>query len=174
MTQKNIFCKFLGLLENRLMIYIVSIIMMTTFYAVFEVTGSLFVKSIFDIAEKGNYEDVSVTMGFYLLIGIVAVCIASMFMYIYNNEAKKGSIEIKKKVFSKTLNFPMEFYDTHHSGELLSRLIYDTDKASNIFIQTKESVGSYNFRFGIYNNNVYNQSGNDISSCSFEYFTFFT
>ncbi len=48
-----------------------------------------FVKSIFDIAEKGNYEDVSVTMGFYLLIGIVAVCIASMFMYIYNNEAKK-------------------------------------------------------------------------------------
>ena len=133
MTQKNIFCKFLGLLENRLMIYIVSIIMMTTFYAVFEVTGSLFVKSIFDIAEKGNYEDVSVTMGFYLLIGIVAVCIASMFMYIYNNEAKKGSIEIKKKVFSKTLNFPMEFYDTHHSGELLSRLIYDTDKASEIY-----------------------------------------
>ena len=52
MTQKNIFCKFLGLLENRLMIYIVSIIMMTTFYAVFEVTGSLFVKSIFDIAER--------------------------------------------------------------------------------------------------------------------------
>ncbi|RGZ70958.1 ABC transporter ATP-binding protein [Lachnospira eligens] len=133
MTQKNIFCKFLGLLENRLMIYIVSIIMMTTFYAVFEVTGSLFVKSIFDIAEKGNYEDISVTMGFYLLIGIVAVCIASMFMYIYNNEAKKGSIEIKKKVFSKTLNFPMEFYDTHHSGELLSRLIYDTDKASEIY-----------------------------------------
>lgn len=133
MTQKNVFWKFLGLLENRLMIYIVSIIMMTTFYAVFEVTGSLFVKSIFDIAEKGNYEDVSVTMGFYLLIGIVAVCIASMFMYIYNNEAKKGSIEIKKKVFSKTLNFPMEFYDTHHSGELLSRLIYDTDKASEIY-----------------------------------------
>lgn len=133
MTQKNVFWKFLGLLENRLMIYIVSIIMMTTFYAVFEVTGSLFVKSIFDIAEKGNYEDVSVTIGFYLLIGIVAVCIASMFMYIYNNEAKKGSIEIKKKVFSKTLNFPMEFYDTHHSGELLSRLIYDTDKASEIY-----------------------------------------
>ena len=52
MTQKNVFWKFLGLLENRLMIYIVSIIMMTTFYAVFEVTGSLFVKSIFDIAEK--------------------------------------------------------------------------------------------------------------------------
>lgn len=80
MTQKNVFWKFLGLLEKRLMIYIVSIIMMTTFYSVFEVTGSLFVKSIFDIAEKGNYEDVSVTMGFYLLIGIVAVCIASMFM----------------------------------------------------------------------------------------------
>jgi len=39
MTQKNVFWKFLGLLENRLMIYIVSIIMMTTFYAVFEVTG---------------------------------------------------------------------------------------------------------------------------------------
>lgn len=27
----------------------------------------------------------------------------------------------------------MEFYDTHHSGELLSRLIYDTDKASEIY-----------------------------------------
>ena len=133
MTQKNVFWKFLGLLENRLIIYIVSIIMMTTFYAVFEVTGSLLVKSIFDIAEKGNYEDVSITMGFYLLIGIAAVCIASVFMYIYNNEAKKGSIEIKKKIFSKTLNFPMEFYDTHHSGELISRLIYDTDKASEIY-----------------------------------------
>ena len=52
MTKKNVFWKFLGLLEKRLMIYIVSIIMMTTFYSVFEVTGSLFVKFMFDIAEK--------------------------------------------------------------------------------------------------------------------------
>lgn len=133
MTQKSVIWKFLGLLENRLMIYIISIIMMTAFYAVFEVTGSLLVKSIFDTAEKGNYEDASITIGSCLLIGIAAVCIASMFMYIYNNEAKKGSIKITKKVFSKTLSFPMEFYDTHHSGELLSRLIYDTDKASEIY-----------------------------------------
>lgn len=52
MTQKNVFWKFLGLLENRLMIYIVSIIMMTTFYAVFEVTGSLFVNLYLILQKK--------------------------------------------------------------------------------------------------------------------------
>ncbi len=133
MTRRNTFWKFLSLLEKRLIIYIISIVMMTTFYAIYEVIGSLFIKIIFDIAEKGNYEVASTTIGLYLLIGIAAICIASVFMYIYNNEAKKGSMEIKKRVFSKSLKFPMEFYDTHHSGELLSRLIYDTDKASEIY-----------------------------------------
>jgi ATP-binding cassette subfamily B protein len=36
-------------------------------------------------------------------------------------------------VFTKTLKMPMQYYDEHHSGEMIAMSVYDTDVASNIY-----------------------------------------
>lgn len=131
--KRNVLWKYLKLLDGRLPIYLTAIFMMTAFSALFDVIGSMLVKRVFDIAQNGKLEDVWVSIIFNVIIGVAAISIGVFFMNIYNNEAKRGSVEIKKKVFAKSMRLPMSYYDSHHSGELLSRLVYDTDKASAIY-----------------------------------------
>ena len=43
------------------------------------------------------------------------------------------SLKLKMLVFEKSMKFPYVYYEEHHSGEILSKLVYDTDIASNIY-----------------------------------------
>lgn len=51
----------------------------------------------------------------------------------YNNEAKIASNKIHNLVFAKAFSLPMKFYEQNHSGEYMSKLIYDAEMASGIF-----------------------------------------
>lgn len=133
MKRNSVLWRYLKLLDNRLWIYLTAIFMMTAFNALFDVIGSVLTGKIFSIAQSGRFEGIYTSVICNVLIGIAAIITAVFFMNIYNNEAKRGSVEIKKKVFAKAMRLPVEYYDTHHSADLLSRLVYDTDKAGAIY-----------------------------------------
>lgn len=133
MKCNSVLWRYLKLLDNRLWIYLTAIFMMTAFNAVFDVIGSVLTGQIFDIAQRGQFKGIYTSVICNVLIGIAAIITAVFFMNIYNNEAKRGSVKIKKKVFAKAMRLPVGYYDTHHSGDLLSRLVYDTDKAGAIY-----------------------------------------
>lgn len=133
MKRNSVLWRYLKLLDKRLWIYLTAIFMMTAFNALFDVIGSVLTGQIFDIAQSGQFEGIYTSVICNVLIGIAAIITAVFFMNIYNNEAKRGCVEIKKKVFAKAMRLPVEYYDTHHSGDLLSRLVYDTDKAGAIY-----------------------------------------
>ena len=40
---------------------------------------------------------------------------------------------MEKKVFAKSMNMPMAYYEANHSGEFMSKLMYDTTKAGDIY-----------------------------------------
>lgn len=125
--------KSLKLLERRLPLYITAIMMMTAMSALFEVAGSFFLELIVEAAEKGTVgiyaQDIVIT----IISGIAAIVLASVFMCIYNNEAKKITVKLKVFVFEKAMRFPYAYYEEHHSGEMMSKIIYDSDMAANIF-----------------------------------------
>lgn len=125
--------KSLKLLGRRLPLYITAIFMMTAMSALFEVAGSLFIEIIVDAAQKGTADTYVRDMFGTIILGIVVTVLAAIFMCIYNNEAKRMTVKLKVMVFEKAMKFPFSYYEEHHSGEIMSKLIYDSDKVSNIF-----------------------------------------
>ena len=125
--------KSLKLLGRRLPLYITAIFMMTAMSALFEVAGSLFIEIVVDAAEKGAVDTYVQDMLGAILLGVVSTVLAAIFMCIYNNEAKRMTVRLKVMVFEKAMKFPYSYYEEHHSGEIMSKMIYDSDKVSNIF-----------------------------------------
>ena len=133
MSTWKLFVKSLRMMDKRMPLYLLAIIMMTTLGALFDVAGSVFMKKIFEYAALGTTEGLGAELMVIILAAVVAIALASVFMNIYNNEAKRASVVLKKKVFAKSMVLPMKYYDEHHSGELLSKLVYDSDRASDIY-----------------------------------------
>lgn len=125
--------KSLKMMGKRLPLYLLAIVMMTALNALFEVAGSVFMKIVFDCAGKGSVTESKTAMIITIVAGIATIVLASVFMCIYNNEAKRMTLKLKILVFEKSMRFPATYYEKHHSGEILSKLLYDTDMASNIF-----------------------------------------
>ena len=123
----------LKLLEKRLPLYITAIFMRTAMSALFEVAGSLFIEIVVDAAKSGSTDTYIKDMAGAIVLGIVATVLAAVFMCIYNNEAKRMTVKLKLLVFEKAMRLPYSYYEEHHSGEIMSKIIYDSDKVSNIF-----------------------------------------
>ncbi len=133
MKYNSIFFKFMRMMGNRLPKYLFAIFMMTAFNALFDVAGSILVKFIFDTAQSGDITKLYYMIPINIIAALLSIIIAAKFMNIYNNEAKRASVEVKQRVFAKSMILPMKYYDMHHSGEIISRLVFDTDKASEIY-----------------------------------------
>lgn len=104
------------------------------------VSGSLFqilvsgtVGTLCDIAESGMTEGLWGILSRNLLFCLVAMVCSVTGSVIYNNEAKRAWAVINQAVYTKALRLPMGFYDTHHSGEFMSKLIWDAGKVGDIF-----------------------------------------
>lgn len=124
---------YLKLLDNRLILYLTGIIGMTVSYAIFDVICALLMKNVFDIAQNQNSDNFYSVIWTNIIIGVICAALFVIFMNMYNNEAKRGALKIKKDVFDKALKLPISYYDQHHSGDVLTKLIYDTDKANGIY-----------------------------------------
>lgn len=125
--------KSLKMMGKRLPLYLTGILMMTAFNALFEVAGSFFMKIIFEAAGNGMTPMYNQRMAVAVICGILSIILSSAFMCIYNNEAKRMTLVLKEMVFAKAMKLPYEYYEEHHSGEIISKMVYDTDVASNIY-----------------------------------------
>lgn len=125
--------KSLKMMGRRLPLYMTGIFMMTAFNALFEVSGSFFMKIIFEAAGNGTLFGYSSRIIITIIAGICSIVIASFFMCIYNDEAKRMTLEMKENVFAKAMSLPYEYYEEHQSSEIISKMIYDTDTACNIY-----------------------------------------
>lgn len=68
------------------------------------------------------------------LVVVLVIMLWNNFLGVcYNNEAKITSNAIHNLVFAKAFALPMSFYEKNHSGEYMSKLIYDAELASGVF-----------------------------------------
>lgn len=125
--------KSLKIMGSRLPLYLMGIFMMTAFNAIFEVAGSFFMKIIFEAAGNGMTHMYNQKIAVAVICGILSIILSSVFMCIYNNEAKRMTLALKEIVFAKAMKLSYEYYEEHHSGEIISKMVYDTDVASNIY-----------------------------------------
>ncbi len=129
----KIFVRFLKIMGKPLPLFLFAMIIHMVGDNLFNVTLSLFVKNMVDMAQTGNNERFVDVLLWTILAGVVFLMIFFVFGAIYDIEAKRGNAKVQKLVVEKALRMPMEYYDNHHSGEIVSKLLNDADVASQIF-----------------------------------------
>lgn len=132
-TSKGAFRPFMGLMGKRLPIYLIVILIMTITRALVDVYWAMIYKDFCILAEKGTMSGGIVLIGKKVLVAVLFYCITIFLMRIYNIEGKKATANVQKIIFEKAIKLPMSYYENHHSGDMISKLINDTQYACHIY-----------------------------------------
>ena len=99
----------------------------------FSVMEAFLMKIVVDIAQKGEWDRligsvvIIVITGVIVLLGYRFACIR------YNVEAKRIYGKLYEQVLSHEMKLPCEYYENHHSGEMLSKVSFDLGRMGDIF-----------------------------------------
>lgn len=129
----NIFFWFMSLMGKRLPIYLTAIVVSIVGFAGSKIANAWLVKNIMEAAQTRQTEGLLLTIviNFFVIVG-------AMFMWRfgivrYNIEAKRGIARVEKQVFAKVLRLPMSYYENIHSGDFMSKLVFDMERAGDIY-----------------------------------------
>lgn len=120
-------------LRKRAILYFGSILLMVVCGSAFQIMLSVTIGDLCDMARRGSAEGLK-----ELLTGKLVVIVLAMIGNVagsigYNDEAKRAGIRINNAVYAKVLCLPISFYDSHHSGEFMSKIIWDAGRTCDIF-----------------------------------------
>lgn len=122
--------KFLG---KRAAVYFGCILLMVVCGSVFQIMVSVTIGGLCDMARQGTAEGLRELLAGNLPVIVLAMAGNLTGTIGYNDEAKRVGTKINNEVFAKALRFPMGFYDTHHSGEFMSKIIWDAGRTCDVF-----------------------------------------
>ncbi len=129
----NIFLWFMGLMGKRLPIYLTAIVVSIVGLAGSKIANAWLIKNIMEAAQTRETEGLLFTVVINFLLIVVSMFTWRFGIVRYNIEAKTGIARVEKQVFAKALRLPMAYYENNHSGDFMSKLVYDMEKAGDIY-----------------------------------------
>ncbi len=129
----NIFFWFMGLMGKRLPIYLVAIVVSIVGLAGSRIANAWLVKNIMEAAQTRQTEGLLVTVVINFVVIVAAMFTWRFGIVRYNIEAKRGIARVEKQVFAKVLRLPMSYYENKHSGDFMSKLVFDMERAGDIY-----------------------------------------
>ncbi len=129
----RILVRLMKVMEKRLPLYLFVVVVTTVANAVFGIVSSYLLKDILNMAQKGTAEGLVSSVCINVAIGVASMLIWRFAIIIYNVEAKRGIANLEKQVFNKAVRLPVSYYEANHSGDFISRMIFDTAKAGDVF-----------------------------------------
>ncbi len=127
------FWRFMRLMGDRLPVFLMAVLFSTVGDAGRRIANSYLVKHIVTAAQTGDTDHL-----FLLVSGTFAVFVLCLLLWRFgiihcNIEGRTGAAKLEKLVFSKAMRLPMSYYEKHHSSDFMSKLIFDTQRASDIY-----------------------------------------
>lgn len=136
-NQWNTLLRMLRMMNVGFWVYLGAIVVMSISLSVFDTVTAFLLKNI--IARAGNVSQADVFEGLYwdvlkcVCIGLVCLVFYAFGYYVYTVEAKKGGANLQRVIYAKAMRLPYEYYDNTHSGEFMSKIIYDCERAQGIY-----------------------------------------
>ena len=126
----QLFLRTMRTMGKRRFMYYGSILGMSITFAMFSVMEAFLMKIVVDIAQKGEWDRLISSV----VIIVVIVLLGYRFACIrYNVEAKRIYGKLYEQVLSHEMKLPCEYYENHHSGEMLSKVSFDLGRMGDIF-----------------------------------------
>ncbi len=131
--ENSTFVRLMKVMRNRLPLYLLVVVVTTVANAVFGIVSSYLLKDILNMAQSGDTSNLISSILINVSIGVISMLVWRFAIIIYNVEAKRGIANLEKQVFSKAVRLPVSYYESNHSGDFISRMIFDTSKAGDVF-----------------------------------------
>ncbi len=132
-ASRNTLRKLLRSLGKYEGVYLLSIVASTVGMALFGVIASYMLKDIMQLAQNKSTQGLLQLLIVNFALGVVSLLLWKTGTVHYNIEAKRGIAGIERKVFSKAMLLPMSYYENHHTGDFMSKLIFDTARAGDVY-----------------------------------------
>lgn len=133
MKYSRIFFRFLKLMGQALPLFLFAMIIHMVGDNFLYLTLSYFVNRLIDMAQAGSMEGLRNLLIICIAANITALVVFFVFGALYDIYAKRGNAIVQKMMIEKLLKLPMGYFDQHHTGEIVSKLMNDADTASQIF-----------------------------------------
>lgn len=139
-TQKldlHILAWMLRLMKEGFIWYLLAIITMSLARSGFDTITAYLLKDIIARVSGNSTGEMLEGMAAELLlcfgVGIILLVVYALAFYVYTMEAKKGGANLQRLMYSKCMRLPYSYYENNHSGEFMSKVIYDCERAQGIY-----------------------------------------
>ena len=129
----RLFLWFMGLMGARCPIYLAAILVSSIGTGFRKVAIAWIVESIITAAGSRNVDGLMSKAALQFLAFCFGWWLWRVGIMRYNIEGKKGVAKLEKMIFSKAMRLPYTYYENHHSGDFMSKLIFDTERAGDIY-----------------------------------------
>lgn len=129
----RLFLWFMGLMGVRCPIYLAAILVSSIGTGFRKVAIAWIVESIITAAGSRNVDGLMSKAALQFLAFCFGWWLWRVGIMRYNIEGKKGVAKLEKMIFSKAMRLPYTYYENHHSGDFMSKLIFDTERAGDIY-----------------------------------------
>ena len=127
------FSRFMKIMGDRLPVYLIAIFVSTFGDAMRGIANSYLAKNIITAAQTGNTENTLLLVLGNFAMFVCGILIWRLGIMRYNIEGRTAAGKVEKLVFSKAMRLPMSYYEKNHSSDFMSKLIFDTQKAADIY-----------------------------------------
>ncbi|MBR1853079.1 MAG: ABC transporter ATP-binding protein [Lachnospiraceae bacterium] len=129
----KVFFRFLGLLGQALPIFLFAMIIHMVGDNFLYLTLAYFVDRLTDMALAGSAVGLAGLVSGCVAANLIALAVFFVFGALYDIYAKRGNAIVQRMMIDKLLKLPMAYFDRHHTGEIVTKLMSDADTASQIF-----------------------------------------
>ena len=133
MKSYKVFFRFLRLLGQALPIFLFAMIIHMVGDNFLYLTLAYFVDRLMDMAQARSMDGLGRLVLVCVIVNLIALAVFFVFGALYDIYAKRGNAIVQKMMIRKLLKLPMEYFDKHHTGEIVAKLMSDADTASQIF-----------------------------------------
>lgn len=129
----QLFLRTMRTMGKRRFMYYGSILGMSITFAMFSVMEAFLMKIVVDIAQKGEWDRLISSVVIIVITGVIVLLGYRFACIRYNVEAKRIYGKLYEQVLSHEMKLPCEYYENHHSGEMLSKVSFDLGRMGDIF-----------------------------------------
>lgn len=130
---RQLFLRTMRTMGKRRFMYYGSILGMSITFAMFSVMEAFLMKIVVDIAQKGEWDRLISSVVIIVITGVIVLLGYRFACIRYNVEAKRIYGKLYEQVLSHEMKLPCEYYENHHSGEMLSKVSFDLGRMGDIF-----------------------------------------
>ena len=131
--KKSTFVRLMKMMKKGFWIYTIAIVVLAMSMSAFQMVSAFLLKNIIKMAQGGNADGIILMVVENIVFGVFALLIYLGASITYTIEAKKGCANLQREIFFKSMRLPYAYYENTHSGDFMSKLMYDGDRASDIY-----------------------------------------